>query len=180
MKNCKYCDVEIENKNGKRKIPACVKCRHKFYKELDPKGFNERQNERARKRYIPEKQALYFQKWKEENPELYKARHLRSNRSVPGRFNKAKARAARNGRIWDINKYQFEGLLQNKCYYCNGHLNDTGSGLDRMNSDLDYTFDNVVPSCGICNKIKTNLLTCDEMKVAMMAVINLRGKKDNG
>jgi hypothetical protein len=61
------------------------------------------------------------------------------------------------------------------CHYCfSSLLTETGIGLDRINNNLGYSLDNVLPCCGNCNKIRQDKLTVEEMKVAMSAIINYR------
>jgi len=38
-------------------------------------------------------------------------------------------------------------------------------GVDRVDNDRPYTLDNIVPCCAICNQIKSQLLTYEEMVV---------------
>lgn len=174
MDVCKYCGVVLKNSRCPRIVQACRNCRHKYYREVGGKSVQHKINERQRDNYDRQRQAKWFQKWKLANPDLYKARHNRSNRSIAGRYNRAKTRAIRHERTWEVSKEQFEVFLSLPCFYCNGSLNDTGCGVDRKNSDLGYTVENLVPCCGICNKIKSNLLTCEEMMVAMKAVLEWR------
>lgn len=75
---------------------------------------------------------------------------------------------------------QFMQLSQDNCYYCNimpmninnmfKHLKHSSkfsvengdfiyNGLDRINSDLPHDFENLVTSCGICNKSKSDMTT---------------------
>ena len=49
-------------------------------------------------------------------------------------------------------------LLSKPCYYCNSYNSDnTLVGLDRINNDGCYEYDNVVPCCGVCNIMKSNM-----------------------
>lgn len=58
-----------------------------------------------------------------------------------------------------------------RCHYCAGPLPKYSSGLDRKDNDIGYTLSNVVPCCQGCNRIKSNLLTYDEM-VAVSDLLN--------
>lgn len=42
-------------------------------------------------------------------------------------------------------------LLHQNCYYCN---KEEADGIDRIDSNKDYTIDNCVPCCKICNVMK--------------------------
>ena len=76
----------------------------------------------------------------------------------------------------DISKERFFNLSQQNCYYCGitpqNRYNKFGrkgsiefrnngnfvyNGLDRTNSDLPHTVDNVVPCCKYCNRAKLRL-----------------------
>lgn len=46
---------------------------------------------------------------------------------------------------------EFNKLISQDCYYCGQNNANT---LDRINSNLGYTFNNVVPACSYCNLIK--------------------------
>lgn len=54
-------------------------------------------------------------------------------------------------------------FLDQPCYYCGHPLNETGIGLDRLDSDRGYVLDNVVPCCGTCNMAKGVYFTSAEM-----------------
>ncbi len=53
---------------------------------------------------------------------------------------------------------EFQTLTSRPCYYCARH--DRNVGLDRIDSSMSYTLDNVVPSCGTCNLMKNKLPQC--------------------
>jgi len=79
-----------------------------------------------------------------------------------------KQKAARAGREWVLTDEQADAIMQNICHYCgalpsNCHLagrhngSFTYSGIDRLNSSKDYTSDNVVACCWVCNWMKRDL-----------------------
>ena len=82
-----------------------------------------------------------------------------------GRFVVAKAQAIHLGREWTVSKEDFEEFVTKPCDYCGESLPESGSGLDRKDSSLHYTIDNVVPCCTRCNKMKNQYLSYDEMKL---------------
>ena len=66
---------------------------------------------------------------------------------------------------FDIGFDPFIKLLQRDCCYCGsppstiqknprGNGDFVYNGLDRVNNDLGYTVDNVVPCCNVCNRAK--------------------------
>lgn len=84
------------------------------------------------------------------------------------RFARAKSKAKFREISWALTFDQWSAIvLGAPCEYCHKALDPTGSGLDRKDSDLGYSPENVVPCCGDCNKIKNDLLTYEEMKFVM-------------
>jgi 5-methylcytosine-specific restriction endonuclease McrA len=63
-----------------------------------------------------------------------------------------------------LTKEQFAKLIKQKCYYCNSDLSNhrdmllgrifSYNGIDRTNSNKDYTIDNCVTCCSQCNNAK--------------------------
>jgi 5-methylcytosine-specific restriction endonuclease McrA len=86
-----------------------------------------------------------------------------------------KRHAESRGFSWLLNRDDVLGIIDKPCFYClNNPSNvkktknsiDNGlvySGIDRINSLLHYTVDNVVSCCRICNYAKSNL-TLDEFQ----------------
>jgi 5-methylcytosine-specific restriction endonuclease McrA len=94
----------------------------------------------------------YYKRYQKENKERLAAYDRIRDRTIKRRYRSLKVRAKEKGGHLDITIEQHAALLANGvCHYCDGPLNCTGSGLDRKNSDLYYTLDNVVPCCSDCN-----------------------------
>jgi len=96
------------------------------------------------------------------------------------RYQKLIYKAKHEHHMMDIPKEEYLKLIASPCEYC-GHdlLHETGCGLDRLNNNLGYTTNNVVPCCGVCNQIKNIHLTHDEMKIAMTAILRYRSNDNN-
>ncbi len=77
-----------------------------------------------------------------------------SSHSKENRYNIYKKNAKKRGLNFNITKEEFYYLTSQECYYC-GDLNEY-NGIDRINSDLDYSMENCVPCCEYCNKMKLN------------------------
>lgn len=86
--------------------------------------------------------------------------------------------AKRSGREFDIDIDDFKFLSQQNCHYCNAEPSNilmyrgrnsftlrhfTYSGLDRINNDMGYYLDNVVPCCFVCNRAKNSMSYKDFM-----------------
>jgi len=81
---------------------------------------------------------------------------------------------------FDLTKEQFKCLVQMDCFYCGkppGHTiikfkpnysteaientRFTYNGVDRVDSNKGYTFENCIPCCGRCNQAKMDLSQSD-------------------
>lgn len=63
--------------------------------------------------------------------------------------------------------------------YCKTDLTDmVGHGLDRVNAEVGYNINNVLPCCNTCNKARNTFFTVEEWEVAMKAILNLRGQNE--
>lgn len=91
-----------------------------------------------------------------------------------GRFTFSKNIAKHRNHQWTLQLEEYILLISKKCEYCDSKLNPMGVGLDRIDSNLGYVSNNVVPCCGNCNVMKNDILSYDEMKIAMKAVLEFR------
>lgn len=65
-------------------------------------------------------------------------------------------------------------LVKDKtCFYCHERIS-SGVGLDRLRNKAGYTYDNVVPCCGRCNRLRGNLLTVKEMILVFELILAKR------
>lgn len=69
-----------------------------------------------------------------------------------------------------VERIDFEVLLKTSCFYCGG----VPSGLDRLDNKIGYHFDNCVPCCPACNKIKADILNYEEMLVVANTIQRVR------
>lgn len=101
------------------------------------------------------------------------------SREPERRFKKLKYKCSADGIPLSIDLNTYLTLIAHNCEYCDKSLNnETGCGLDRVNPKLGYAVSNVLPCCGACNQIRNVHLTCDEMRVAMKAVVEYRHVKE--
>lgn len=138
----------------------CTPCYNKAY-ALDRPGFGARAQAR----------------WREKHKERSAEESRRYLRSVHGRYVASKGVARRRGLEWSLDEVAYTSLVTAPCSYCGGKLNETGSGLDRIDNSKGYIQGNVTSCCMECNRIKCHLLAHEEMLVAMAAVIKLRNRK---
>lgn len=80
-----------------------------------------------------------------------------------------KRHAENRGFKWQLTRKQVEGIIKMNCHYCGSPPSnikktknsiDEGlkySGIDRINSKDNYTIENCVSCCKICNYAKSNM-----------------------
>jgi hypothetical protein len=109
--------------------------------------------------------------------DLEKSRkRLRSYYGNPSwQFSVGRSAAKKRKLSWELTLSEYEQIIENnKCHYCPNVLPKVGHGLDRINNSIGYRRDNVVPCCGVCNKMRNKFLTHEEMIVAMAAITEYR------
>ena len=75
---------------------------------------------------------------------------------------------------------EYEKLSVGKCYYCNNEFGPqpiTGHGIDRLDNSKGYMIDNVVTCCWDCNALKQDMLTPEETKAAVRAILDVRAQQ---
>lgn len=175
-KKCERCDVKLKfgNKSG-----LCKKHRYEKYNENDDykKRASIRSKEYAKK--YKEKHREKSKLWARNNPEKIKIIREKTMSGLINRYTRSKYTAEKRRNIeWNISRKKYSELINKDCFYCGSKLSKFGVGLDRIDNSKGYILENVKPCCGNCNKIRSDKLTSDEMKIAMEAVMNFR--KING
>jgi ribosomal protein S27E len=86
-----------------------------------------------------------------------------------------KRHAERRGFKWLLSRHDVKSIIKKDCYYCGSEPSNVKktknsisdglkySGIDRIDSMKDYTIENTVPCCRICNYAKSNM-TLNEFK----------------
>jgi hypothetical protein len=96
------------------------------------------------------------------------------NPIVQRRFQIARGIAHHRGHVWELTYDDYAALLERPCYYCGGILFRSGTGLDQLVPGSGYTVSNVVPCCWICNDVKSNVFTPDEMRELGLVIGRIR------
>ncbi len=99
-------------------------------------------------------------------------------RKPHSRYMTAKRTAKNRGIEFNLTEPEFCEFIEAPCFYCRGLIgakSETGSNIDRVDPNLGYEYDNCLPCCAICNKIKNKFLSLEETAVAIDAVLKLRG-----
>lgn len=98
-------------------------------------------------------------------------------RTTKGQFVYSKSRAKQRKLEWNLTEEQYSELRKQRCHYCQGKLNETSVGLDRINNNLGYTLENVLPCCGNCNRIRSNIYTYEEMLKLAVVIREILGDR---
>lgn len=75
-----------------------------------------------------------------------------SSKSKENRYNIYKKNARRRNLNFQLTKEEFYNITSQPCYYCGNFQNY--NGIDRIDPNKGYYFQNCVPCCEICNKMK--------------------------
>ena len=104
-------------------------------------------------------------------------------RSPRRRFTEAKHSAKKRKIEWRLTLDEYIALIAMPCYYCENKLCEPvkrATGLDRLDSNKGYEIGNVV-SCGyMCNCIKHQFLSPEEMKLVAKTLIDFRQQRAVG
>lgn len=132
----------------------------------------EKQRRYNRSYYLAHKTKISAQckAWREANKEKDHAYRREYRKTFKSRFLIgvcAKAKKRKIPVVLTLEQYT-ELVRRNACAYCGETLPVAGSGLDRKNSTLGYTFDNCIACCRACNEIRghDNITYTEMLEVA--------------
>ena len=174
MKLCKKCGLEKEDILFAN--PSwCRECVSSYNKEYAVQKSEELKSYRRKNK---DKHNEQVKAWHKKNKDKVREHQKKSIRTPKGRFRKSKQIAKSRNIEWFISFTEYEYLIKLSCHYCDGYFGkvETGLGLDRINNNLGYQFDNVVSCCYSCNKVKSNVLTYEETKEVIKLVLRMRQK----
>jgi hypothetical protein len=116
--------------------------------------------------YIDKKEVK--QAWRDKNREAvtkYNRDYSISNKdrckkyqSKPSnKFKTYELNAKKRGKEFNISFDEFMTFWQLPCSYCGSDIETIG--LDRVDSEIGYNLNNIIPCCKICNRMKSNTPT---------------------
>jgi hypothetical protein len=155
--HCGKCRIELTKENCRpsawiRKVGNCHSCQKEYNKNLHIENF-----------------------------ERYKVKSRIYRESLSGRHQELRRALKEEGvptddLLWN-QRFYFELIQDNRCYYCLGSLNPTSHGLDCINNELGHVVFNVVPCCKSCNQKKSNDVTYEEMMLLVPALREIRRRR---
>lgn len=112
---------------------------------------------------------------------MARSRKSRNQAGVNQVFAFYKYECYRRNKFWGLSLEEFSELIKLPCVYCrkppaNNCNGFKYQGIDRKDNSKGYHRLNAVAACGVCNSIKGQHLSHEEMLAAMRAVTRLRGK----
>lgn len=87
-------------------------------------------------------------------------------------------RVADKKKGYDFNLTQdwfIENVLKKECLYC-GSVSQLGA--DRIDNTKGHTTENTIPCCAVCNSVRSDIFSVEEMKEIGMLIKGLRLKRD--
>jgi hypothetical protein len=76
----------------------------------------------------------------------------------------------------DITPLYVKEMIQSECAYC---WSKNQIGLDRIDNNVGHTIENCIPCCSICNGVRSNIFTYQEMKIIWQTLKKLLKKRKN-
>jgi hypothetical protein len=84
-------------------------------------------------------------------------------------YNTYKKTSENRGISFQLENDEFYNIIKSPCSYCKLFIKDGCRGIDRIDSNLGYQSNNVVPCCKTCNKMKNILsVECFKSKIICM------------
>lgn len=173
MRTCSDCNICIDHLyHNRTRCKNCAVVRRRKLLNVHERKFralNPGKIQTAQRKYRAENREYVLgvrRKWA--------ANYIRTPRA---KFQALQAKCRKFGYDLDLTQEDCEAIWAQPCVYCGGSTEtQSGAGLDRIDNKLGYLKNNVLSCCGTCNMIRGPRLTVDEMKVAMAAVLKLRGE----
>jgi hypothetical protein len=100
--------------------------------------------------------------------------NLKIKRTRIPSYSKLVDAAAKNNTLLTLTKEGFDLLASQLCYYCGGDIKSSGYSVDKKDPKQNYTKENSVPCCPMCNKIKFDIYTPEETLVVVNAIQKVR------
>lgn len=86
------------------------------------------------------------------------SRHERRKDDHPYRWSTFKSQARRRGIPFSITELEHFAIAVQQCSYCGGKESTSMfNGIDRVDNDSDYSLQNLVPCCKMCNFMKGSM-----------------------
>ena len=165
-KTCDKCRAQNKKQDDKRKGRKRIDTRdpvvRQNWKDENRASINEyymnyRQREIEKIGLVEyrKKNALIMQKYRAEHKDELKKYTNIYNQKPKTKLKNYKYDAMIDGKIWGLTDEQALDLINGDCFYCGICISkDNTNGIDRLVNSRDYTEENCVSSCMMCNYMK--------------------------
>ena len=172
--NCAV-DGCLNDGRAKHKLSLCSKHNSEKWRTLNPlknKELDKAQYIKDREKILAKNKSPERRKYKnmksveyrQRHPEKYQQKDRKHHETLSSRYGSLRYSAKDRGLKLTITKEEYRKIISlDRCHYCQGPLDKTGSSLDRKDNSLGYSLENVLPCCKYCNVLKGSLLSYDEM-----------------
>lgn len=135
VKTCEHCRLKIERHQKANMTTIINNRRLRRHTDIDYKIHLRKVNK----------------KWRDNNPENM----LKMRKNFRYIFNQYKTAAKKRKLDFELTLNQFTKMIQSKCFYCDrAPPENSRNGIDRYNNSLDYSLQNCVSACKMCNSSK--------------------------
>lgn len=129
------------------------------YEKVAEYGLTSRQN-KIEKNGVEEylkTNAEHAKKWREDNPEKVEQNNKAKINNIKLQYGVYQRSAGLKQLPFEMTQDEFERVVKNPCKYC-GIIQDKGfNGIDRLDSSVGYTMENIVSCCSMCNYMKNTV-----------------------
>ena len=179
---CKECQKQ-QRKDRKPKIDKWFDENHERVKEYQKQysidnAEEKRRYNRENKEYFKEKRKEY----EEQNIDKVKEQRKRYRKYLKARYKKYELGAKKRGFSFELSLEEFDEITKMPCEYCGEYSDELNgvkfNGIDRINSSSGYVYNNCVPCCEICNRMKMAYDLMDFLEHVKKIVHHTFGKEE--
>lgn len=134
----------------------------------------------------------YHREWSKNNPEKCREKSRKFSRTPKGFYRYLAENCKKRNISLEVDRPDFiEWYMRQdkKCFYCEipeslieilpriGYRKHTRLSIDRKDNAQGYKLSNIVLACSVCNTIKSNILSAEEMKLIGKIILREKWQK---
>lgn len=99
---------------------------------------------------------------------------------IENRYSLARCLARNRKKPFSLSLEEYRFLMGKPCFYCDGYFGRVKVciGLDRIDNSKGYELMNVLPCCGVCNRLRHVQFSVEETRLMAQQTIQLREAGD--
>lgn len=152
----------LEIQKIKSRLPHTIERKNEWKESNPEKCIEYSLNSRAKK--ISNEDVDYWEvsatgakTWRDNNPDKVQASYKKQKNDPSRRLSSLKKEAFKKGIEWLLSDEEAIEMISSLCHYCNEKNKESCNSIDRKNSKEDYSVENCVPCCTMCNFMKNTL-----------------------